>query len=116
MIVFLIYLHPLVTSSHLFFCAPVQGYPNGLAHTVSTSGDYNADISRYLLEQGAYAGMLASTGVGVGTGGGIIHVSSTINGQTRWEGSIRIATYSGVLSSSIMSRSAIPVVFFLILF
>ena len=81
---YLFYLHPLVSSSHLFFYASVQGYPNGLAHTVSTSGDYNADISRYLLEQGAYAGVLASTGVGVGTGGGIIHVSSTTKGEAGW--------------------------------
>ena len=64
--------------SHVFFSfilsspflrASIQGYHNGLAHTVSGSGDYNADISRYLLEQGAYANMLGSSSAG------IIHVS-----------------------------------------
>ena len=52
-----------------FLSASMQGYHNGLGHTVSGSGDYNADISRYLLEQGAYANMLGSSSAG------IIHVS-----------------------------------------
>ena len=58
--------YPILSSS---LSASIQGYHNGFAHTVSGSCDYNADISRYLLEQGAYANMLGSTNAG------IIHVS-----------------------------------------
>ena len=71
--------HPVLSHVPLFYpilspslSASIQGYHNGLAHTVSGSCDYNADISRYLLEQGAYANMLGSTNAG------IIHVSHRV--------------------------------------